>query len=83
MGCLLPDKEHVAPDIIMLRAITIILDYITRNYRRQFCPAFKVECDGSAKDDNECTYKPWKGNKCFFTEALSLFGIDASKFHFA
>lgn len=83
MGCLLPDKEHVAPDIIMLRAITIILDFITINYRRQFCPAYMVECDGSAKDDNECTYKPWEGNKCFFTEALSLFDIDPSKFHFA
>ena len=37
----------------------------------------------STKIDNECTYKPWEGNKCFFTEALSLFGIDTSKFHFA
>lgn len=83
MGCLLPDNEHVAHDIIMMRALSIIIDYTTIHHIRHFCPAYMVECDGSAKDDNECTYKPWEGNKCFFTEALSLFGIDTSKFHFA
>lgn len=83
MGCLLPDNKHVAHDIIMMRALSIIIDYTTIHHIRHFCPAYMVECDGSAKDDNECIYKPWEGNKCFFTEALSLFDIDPSKFHFA
>lgn len=83
MGSLRPGKGHTASDIVMLRAITLILDFITINYERQFCPAYKVECDGKAKDDYECTFKPWEGNECVFTAALSLFGIDPSKFHFA
>jgi len=81
MGCLLNDKEHIAPDIIMMRAISMIIEYTTISHIRHFCPAFKLECDGSAKQDNECTYKPWEGNICFFTEALKLFDIEPTKFH--
>lgn len=82
MGCLVNEKDHIAPDIIMMRALSLIIDYTTIPHIRHFCPAFKLECDGSAKDDSECTYKPWMGNKCFFTEALKIYDIDPSKFHF-
>lgn len=81
MGCLLADKEHIASDIMMMRALSIIIDYTTIYHIRHFCPAFMVECDGTAKEDKECTYKPWEGNNCFFTEALKIFNIDSSKFH--
>lgn len=80
-GTLIEDEAigNMPNDIAALRAITLIVDYLTIRHRTTYCLAFKHECDGRAKQDYECLDSPWKGEECPFTQILETFGIDKNK----